>query len=272
MSGIGAEIHQYLMHLGGVAHDKGIRLDVHADIDGGGQRGPQQRAGFLDNPVQLDRLHFVFALPAEGQNLLDEVFGPQAGLEHLLHVVGEGGIRRGIFHGHFGESDHGGKDVVEIVGNAAGQRADGLHLLGLAQLPPKVFFFLFGLDAFGQVIHRYEYAFPAVLISGRNGRFDQQVAIVALEGPVDAFNFEAAGLGHGHKLCFKNPLGGLRQNAVDAAQQLFLANGFVEREGRSVHIDDPDHANASRDFFGVVREIAVEIFNAVFFEVVEMGL
>ena len=34
----------------------------------------------------------------------------------------------------FRETDDGGKDVVEVVGDAAAQRAEGLHLLRLAEL------------------------------------------------------------------------------------------------------------------------------------------
>ena len=33
-----------------------------------------------------------------------------------------------------GETDHGGQEVVEVVGNAASQLAHGLHLLRLSKL------------------------------------------------------------------------------------------------------------------------------------------
>ena len=209
MPGIGAEVHEHLVHLGGIPHDKGIGLDIHTDINGGRQRGPQQFRGLPNNAVQLDRLHFVFALSTEGQDLLDQVFGTQAGLEHLLHVVAEVALRRDIFHGHFGKSDHSGKNIVEIVGDASGQGADGFHFLGLAQLSTQGFPLFFGFDALRQVIYRYEYLLPAFLVTGWDGRFDQQIAIVALEGPIDAFDFKAALLGHGDQLLLQHVLGGL---------------------------------------------------------------
>ena len=39
-----------------------------------------------------------------------------------------------IFCRHFGKTDDGGQDVVEVMGDASGKRAHGFHLLGLAEL------------------------------------------------------------------------------------------------------------------------------------------
>ena len=40
----------------------------------------------------------------------------------------------GVARGEFGETDDGGEDIVEVVGDASGEGAEGLHLLGLAKL------------------------------------------------------------------------------------------------------------------------------------------
>ncbi|OPZ59291.1 MAG: hypothetical protein BWY87_01078 [Deltaproteobacteria bacterium ADurb.Bin510] len=62
------------------------------------------------------------------------VLGTAGRLEDVLLVAPQGA--RVAEHGqaHLGVADDGGQHVVEVVGDAAGQRADGLHLLGLHQL------------------------------------------------------------------------------------------------------------------------------------------
>jgi hypothetical protein len=49
-----------------------------------------------------------------------------------------------LFPQQVGIADDGGKDVVEIVGDAAGEEPDGLHLLGLHQLGLELPLFILG--------------------------------------------------------------------------------------------------------------------------------
>jgi hypothetical protein len=84
-------------------------------------------------------------LAAKGQQPSGQVGGPLAGPNDLLEIVPEGivGLTMSIQQKLGIAVDH-GQQVVEIVGNAAGQPAHGFHFLGLAQLS-------FQLAALGQV-------------------------------------------------------------------------------------------------------------------------
>ena len=70
-----------------------------------------------------------------------------------FEVVVFGGLRGHVADDDLGVADDGRQDVVEVVGHAAGQGAEGLHLLGLQQLPFELLAALFGLGALGDVDH-----------------------------------------------------------------------------------------------------------------------
>jgi len=87
----------------------------------------------------------VFALAAEGQNLLHEVLGPAGGLEDFRDAFLRRRIVGQVFLQQITVAEHGGEDVVEIMRDAAGERADGLHFLRLPKL-------VFEGAAFGDVL------------------------------------------------------------------------------------------------------------------------
>jgi hypothetical protein len=76
---------------------------------------------------------FLVHFSAEGQDLADQFLGPGSGLQNLVQGVGRSGIRRQFHKGQLGEVGNRGQDVVEVVGDAAGKSAQGLHLLGLLE-------------------------------------------------------------------------------------------------------------------------------------------
>ena len=98
-----------------------------------------------------DALEFRRMAVAEGAELVDEVAGVVAGLENLLERL-VGGMFFGQVHGHeFGAAEDAGDEVVEFVGDAAGQLVEGVEFLGLQELVPGVQPRLFQLDAVGDV-------------------------------------------------------------------------------------------------------------------------
>ncbi len=107
----------------------------------------------------------LFHLAAEGENLLDQVLGPQPGLADLIEITGEVGIRRTDVDRHLRIADDRAEDIIEIMGDSAGQGADRLHLLGMDQL---------GLE-------------PALLILGQplSGDVEQEVEDRRFAGPLD---------------------------------------------------------------------------------------
>ena len=60
----------------------------------------------------------------------------------IIHVA----VRLGLFHVFLGQQKYRLQHVVEVVGDASGDPAQGLHLLGLHQ-------FLFGLTMLGDVLN-----------------------------------------------------------------------------------------------------------------------
>ena len=80
MVGIGAEIHDDLMDLGGVGLNIFFRTNVFADIDRAGDGGAQQLQGLLDDRPQLNGVAFSFCLTAERENLVYQIPCPFRGL------------------------------------------------------------------------------------------------------------------------------------------------------------------------------------------------
>ncbi|EKD40126.1 MAG: hypothetical protein ACD_75C00167G0003 [uncultured bacterium] len=132
---IGAEIHHDLVDFRGVGNHRLVRFDILANFNGGRNGGPQQFEDLLDDRFDLERYFFRFRLSAEGQDLRNQILGPQGSFADFLKIplhflVALGGKGRQL-----GKAHQGRKDVVEIVGNTPGQRADRLHFLRLAKLP-----------------------------------------------------------------------------------------------------------------------------------------
>ena len=79
----------------------------------------------------------------------DQLLGALGCLKDLVELALGLGIVLEIHAREFHVAEDGGQDIVEIVGDAAGQGADGLHLLGLDQL-----LFQLGLAFFGPNLGR----------------------------------------------------------------------------------------------------------------------
>ncbi len=96
---------------------------------------------------------FAALTAREGEHLLDQVPGALAGtlgpfqVAFQLEVV----VFRRAFLGEHDVAHHAGEDIVEVMGDTAGEMADGLHLLGLAQLRLQLDTCLFRLLALGDV-------------------------------------------------------------------------------------------------------------------------
>ena len=77
----------------------------------------------------------MLAAAAEGEDLIDQRLPALTCGHHLLHIApGLAAGRRQRRQGHFAIANDRTQDVVEVMGNAAGQGADRLHALRLPQL------------------------------------------------------------------------------------------------------------------------------------------
>ena len=154
MGGVGAQVHHDLMNLRGVGqHRRAVGRQLGADFDGGRQRRAQKFQGFRHDLLQMKLPAFLLALPAEGQNLRDEVLRAAAGFEDRGQRLLRGVLRRQVHAAQLGVHHNAREDVVEIMGDAAGQCADGFELVRLAQLRLEPLPDLFLLHAPRHVLH-----------------------------------------------------------------------------------------------------------------------
>lgn len=136
MGCVGAQVHEELVHLGGVAvysHGDFGQGFLYTDADR--QRGPQKVQGLLDHGAEENRLSLAVAFPAKGQDLPDQVPSPESGTEHLVHPFDMGGRGLGVKEGDdLAKTDNRPQNIVKIMGNPTGQGAHSLHFMRLAQL------------------------------------------------------------------------------------------------------------------------------------------
>src|SRR5208337_3401403 len=162
MGGVGAEIHDDLLHLGRIRkHESRLALEVRPDLYGAGERGPEELEGLPDHRGALERQFLLLRLSAEGEDLLDELPAADTRGEDALHVPPDRRSLGALVYCYFRKADDSGKDVVEVVGYATGERPDRLHLVGLTEqgfgllaffsLDPKAFVSL--LQFGGPLLH-----------------------------------------------------------------------------------------------------------------------
>ena len=85
------------------------------------------------------------------EHLAGQVCGPGSRFLDPLQIVSRRGIRGNLHPGQFRVADNGGEDVVEVVGDTAGQHSQAFQLLGF-QHPALVFpAFVFGFFPVGNV-------------------------------------------------------------------------------------------------------------------------
>src|SRR6185503_12197567 len=88
----------------------------------------------LDDVVEVEDAGHEDLLAAEGEQLPGEGGGAVPGLEDLGDLAAGGVAVVEAGDHELGVADDDEQEVVEVVGDAAGEAADGLHLLGLAEL------------------------------------------------------------------------------------------------------------------------------------------
>ena len=145
VAGVGHQVKQHLLHLVLVrVHRAQGRFQGYAQLHVLADHPPDQALVGLHHLVEGERLKLAHLAAAEGQELAYQVSGLEGAFEHAFQVGPVGAALVQVFHGQLGVADDHREDIVEVVGDAPGQVADGLHLLGLAQLLGHEFFFFFG--------------------------------------------------------------------------------------------------------------------------------
>ena len=133
VAGVDGEIQDDLDQLGPVGQDRAQRrrrLDV--DLDVLADEAPQQAAGLAEHLAQIQDRGLHDLLSAEGEKLCGQRRGAVGRLADPGEVALLRGVRRQAGRHELGVVVDRGEDVVEVVGDPAGQLADGLELLRLA--------------------------------------------------------------------------------------------------------------------------------------------
>ena len=87
VSGIGKQIHEYLMNLCGISHHQGIGFDFVLYLHRGGKGGADESDHLLGDRPRLNRLDFLVRLASKGQYLPDQIPSALSAGIDLLKVV-----------------------------------------------------------------------------------------------------------------------------------------------------------------------------------------
>jgi len=129
------QVQKHLLHHAIVSlHQRRLRPIIQLQGDVFPEDAPQHLGHVADHfiHIQLPRLHHLPA--AERQQLAGQGGGPLRSLADLLRRPRVNGGQPAVRHQQRGMAVNDRKDIVEIVGHAAGKLADGFHLLRLPQL------------------------------------------------------------------------------------------------------------------------------------------
>ncbi len=134
IASVHGEVQQNLFHHAGIGLDRGrrrgvIQLQRHVFT----QKPPEHFRHVADDLVQIQSFGLDELAPAEGQQLAGEAGRPLGRLDDLLSGTRGGLVQLSHAQQRSMPVDD-GEDVVEIMRHAAGELADSLHLLRLAQL------------------------------------------------------------------------------------------------------------------------------------------
>ena len=106
---------------------------------------PREHAARVrEQRVEVEDARLEHLLAGEREQLAGQVRRALAGPADLRDVLADRVVRRELGEGHVAVAEDRRQQVVEVVGDASGELADALHLLGLAEL-------LFELPALGDV-------------------------------------------------------------------------------------------------------------------------
>ena len=140
VAGVDGQIHHRRLQLALVGADHGQVAAIIGDkADILAQEAAQQHLEFADQFSQIQLLALDGLLARKGQQFLDEVSRAHAGLADFRQALIAGIAHRMALQQLVQTQLNGEQQIVEVVGHAARQLADGLHLLALGQLHLHLF-------------------------------------------------------------------------------------------------------------------------------------
>src|SRR5262249_30905845 len=98
-----------------------------------------ENEGVLDEGDKVGRLALRRVVAGEAEHAADDGCGALAPLEDLFQGLGPGGVIALGFQAESGVINNRGQDIVKLVGDAGGQRADAAEPLGAQELLAQLF-------------------------------------------------------------------------------------------------------------------------------------
>ena len=134
IAAVDGEIHQRRFELRGIGDSETIEIgDVDVDPDAGADQRADQLRHRLDLGADIEHLRLQGLPAGKRQQLSGQLGGALHRLGDGVDVAPAALLREFAAAQEVGRGADNGKEIVEIVRHAAGQLADRLHLLRLAQ-------------------------------------------------------------------------------------------------------------------------------------------
>ena len=134
VAGVDGEVQDDLLQLAGIGlHRVALRTERTSSSTSSPIRRRSIGVSTPDDRVQVEHLGRDDLLAAEGEQLTGQVGRAFAGVQDLRERLRERIARREPVDASPAVADDDRQQVVEVVRDAAGQPADGFHLLGLAK-------------------------------------------------------------------------------------------------------------------------------------------
>ena len=139
VAGVDRQIDEHLVDLAGVGLDaREVRPRHDGQFDVLVEQLAEHQLRVADLRIEVEHLGHADVAAAEGEQLRGEADGAVGSLVDLLGGAEQRVARPQARRQQLGEALDDRQQVVEVVGDAAGQPADGFHLLGVAQLVLEV--------------------------------------------------------------------------------------------------------------------------------------
>ena len=135
------------------AHLTHISLDPGVQLNTGWQNRPQQPDGAFHNFLEVDGAQLLLLRLGEQQYLSDQITGARTGLDDFIQTFNGRVVGGQIHTGQARITQYGSQDIIEIMGDTVGQRAQSLHSLPPVQLRLKPTLHLRTALALGNVGH-----------------------------------------------------------------------------------------------------------------------
>jgi hypothetical protein len=130
LRGVREQVEQHLADLDGIGDDTGqVPIGLDRERNAGREAGAQQARHLVGEGGDVERLGAKASASRVGEHLARELRGALGGDPDLLQLLLDGMVAGQRLAGELGIGDHRDQQVVEVVGDAAGQGRQAFELL-----------------------------------------------------------------------------------------------------------------------------------------------